>query len=1167
MTERQAWLALPRPPWPPDVAAAALVYLMLACLAIWLSNQPGSIAMLWYANAAMVPLLARQPRRAWPPLLLAVGGACMTANRAFDMPWWPSLGLTLANLIEISLSALLVQRWVPPLQALRDPGLLLRFIAVPGLLAPMVCGCLGAGVIAGAFGSSFATVWAAWVTSAVIGAVTLAPLALLMATQGWRRLVPSRGGAEFALALTLSLLTTSGALTFLPFPLIYITFGIALALWISGQAAALVAATVSSVSFGYALAAGLLVVPPVTGWLDETLLYLPLALALGVPLLLSAAREGAAEAARRMVQREVRTRSLYQRTPAPLLSLNAQGAVVAVNDAWLRWMQRDADSVLGKGLDALMDPPSRATFQALLQDAESATPPPCQLTLARRDGELREALVAAVWEGGRDDANSRALVVMQDVTEANHLMAQLQQARTQAEAASAAKGMFLANMSHEIRTPMNAVIGVAHLLADTPLNEDQRRLLGKLQLAGRSLLSVINDVLDLAKIEAGELQVESQPFDPRQLLRELDSLFGDQARAKQLAWSVQGAEQLPPQLLGDVQRLSQVLSNLLSNALKFTAAGAVSLRAECTETTEVAERRLRFTVSDSGIGIATEQQAQLFQPFIQAEASTTRRFGGTGLGLSIVKHLVECMGGEVRLHSELALGSQFVVELPCREVQASPAAGTGTSQISVLLVEDDPIQREQLKAQCEAFGWGVETVADAARFVERLQTLARTDAALPDVLLVDWQLGDGADGLSALAQLQTLLPAARLPAALLVTQDQRAALGSLGQPGLADAVLLKPVNPSTLFDAVNEAVVRRTKTAAHLLDTPARRRLGAGLLPGVRLLLIDDSDINLEVARRMLEREGAEVVCEDRAQPGLQRLRDGEAFDAVLMDVQMPEMDGLQATRELREGLQLQALPVIALTAGALSEERRRALDAGMDDFLTKPLDPESLVRTLRRHIEALRGAPLQTHGTATSTPLPPDWPIIDGMDVQAAAHRLGGDAALFRRLLGKLLATHDPAWVSSVASLSPDQAAASLHKLRGSAGLLGAQTVQELAAVGEQRLRQGDSLNELTALLGSLAKSLSALHESARPWLAQVMDTASDTGTAPLTDGPERYATLLDLLRRQDLGAGDLTKRLRPWFRERGLSAEELVAIEAHVDELEFDEALRLLEARDLIA
>ncbi|MFN3303180.1 MAG: response regulator [Roseateles sp.] len=1060
-----------------------------------------------------------------------------------------------------------MQRWVHPRQALRDPSLLLRFIALPGLLAPLVGGWLGAGVIAAAFGTPFATVFAAWVTGAVTGAVTLAPLALLVTTLGWRRLIDPGRGAEFALALTLSLLATVGALSFLPFPLIYVTAGIVLALWISGQAAAVVAAALSSVSFAYALAAGLLVVPPVTGWLDETLLYLPLALGLGVPLLLSAAREGAADAARRLVQREVRARNLDQRTPAPLLSLNAQGAVVGVNDAWLRWMQRDADAVLGKGLDALMDPPSRVAFEALLRLAENAEAPPCQLTLARRDGEVREALVAVVWESGRDDPQSRALVVMQDVTEANHLMAQLQQARTQAEAASAAKSMFLANMSHEIRTPMNAVIGVAHLLDDTPLNEDQRRLLGKLQLAGRSLLSVINDVLDLAKIEAGELQVESEAFDPRQLLRELDSLFGDQARAKQLAWSVQGAEQLPPQVLGDAQRLSQVLSNLLSNAIKFTATGAVSLCAECNGGGVPAQRRLRFTVSDSGIGIATEEQAKLFQPFIQAEASTTRRFGGTGLGLSIVKHLVERMGGEVRLHSELGRGSRFVVELPYREAQASDSANTETSRFSVLLVEDDPIQREELQAQCEAFGWDVAAVSDAKRFVERLLTLSRSDAALPDALLVDWQLGDGADGLSALAHLQTLLPAGRLPAALLVTQDQRAALGSQGKPGLVDAVLLKPVDPSTLFDAVNEAVVRRTGTAAHLLNSPARRRLGGGLLPGVRLLVIDDSDINLEVARRMLEREGAEVVCEVRAQPGLQRLQAGEAFDAVLMDVQMPEMDGLQATRELRERLQLRALPVIALTAGALSEERRRAVDAGMDDFLTKPLDPEALVRTLRRHIVAQRGAPLPDHGRDDDTPLSSDWPLIEGIDGQGTARRLGDDAALFRRLLGKLLATHDAAWVSSVAALSPDQAAASLHKLRGSAGLLGAQAVQDLAAEGEQRLRQGASLKELTELLRQLSKSLLALHESASPWLTQTMDTVSDAGTTSLTDGPERYAALLDLLRQQDLAAGDLMKRLRPWFCEQGLSAQMVAAIEIHVDELEFDEALRLLEAHKLAA
>ncbi|MFN3859860.1 MAG: response regulator [Roseateles sp.] len=1167
MIERKAWLALPRPSLGPEVAAAAIAYLLLASLAIWLSKQPGSIAMIWFANAAMVPILARQPARAWAPLLLGIGTACVTAHMAFDIAWWPSLGLALANVIEIALSSWLAQRWVHPQQALRDPGLLLRFIALPGLLGPLAAALVGAWVISVSFGAPFVTALAGWVTSAMTGAVAVAPLALLVATRGWRALVPRARGIEFALALTLSLLASATALTFLPFPLVYVTAGIALALWLSGQAAAFVAAALSSVCFGYALASGLLMVPPAAGWQDETLVYLPLALALAVPLLLSAAREGAADVTRRLAEREARARSLYQRTPAPLLSLAADGTVVAVNDAWLSWMQRDAHEVLGQRLDPLMDEPSRAAFDALLHpSADNATqPPPCQLTLMRRDGALHEVLVAAVWEAGRDDPHARALVVMQDVTDANRLMAQLQAARIQAESASQAKSMFLANMSHEIRTPMNAVIGVAHLLADSPLNEDQRLLLGKLQIAGRSLLGVINDVLDLAKIEAGELRVDTVAFAPRQLLQELDSLFGDQARAKQLAWSVHGAEQLPARLLGDPQRLGQVLSNLLSNAIKFTAAGAVALRVERVSSGRAQEDRLRFTVTDSGIGIAADLQPQLFQPFIQAELSTTRRFGGTGLGLSIVKRLVELMEGEIHLRSEAGRGSQFVVELPCREAQADPPGSATHQRFSVLLVEDDPAQREQLQAQCQAFGWAVECLPDAAEFIARLQAPAHATGKLPDMLLVDWQLGDGLDGLAALRKVRASISADRMPAALLVTQHQQARLHGQNSDGLVDAVLLKPVAPSTLFNAVNEAVARRQGRAAHLLDASAMDPLSGRLLQGVRLLVVDDSDINLEVARRMLEREGAEVVCEARARPALARLQAGQPFDAVLMDVQMPELDGLDATRQLRDRLQQRSLPVIALTAGALGEERRRALDAGMDDFLTKPLDPEALVRTLRRHIETRRGAPLPVQGRQTVTAGPQAWPQLDGIDAAGATHRLGGDTGLFRRLLARLLQAHDADWVKSLEAMDAKSLAASLHKLHGSAGLLGAQRVQHLAAEAEERLRHGATPTDVSALIEELSQSLAALQRAAEAWLVQAVEPMADEQSMPPTNAAQAYASLLNLLRSQDLGAASAMQQLRPWLCERGMLMQDVERLERWVDELEFEQALRLLESQNL--
>ena len=433
------------------------------------------------------------------------------------------------------------------------------------------------------------------------------------------------------------------------------------------------------------------------------------------------------------------------------------------------------------------------------------------------------------------------------------------------------------------------------------------------------------------------------------------------------------------------------------------------------------------------------------------------------------------------------------------------------------------------------------------------------------MLLVGWQLCDGLDGLAALRQLQASVPSGRMPAALLMTRDQQASLGGQDSAGLVDAVLLTPVDSSTLFDAVNEAVVRRQGSPAHRLDTTAIRQQGGSLLQGVRLLVVDDSDINLEVARRMLEREDAEVVCEARARPALARLQAGERFDAVLMDVQMPDLDGLEATRELRDRLQQRSLPVIALTAGALGEERRRALDAGMDDFLTKPLDPDALVSTLRRHIEARRGAPLPVQARQTATALPPDWPQLDGVDATGAAHRLGGDAGLFRLLLARLLASHDADWVANLESMDAEQVAASLHKLRGSAGLLGARRVQDLAAEAEERLRHGATAADVTALIAALSQSLSALQRAAEPWLQQPADAVPEDQLAPPAAAAQAYADLLNLLRRQDLEAASALRQLGPWLLERGMRTEDVACVESLVDELEFEQALRQLEFQNL--
>ena len=644
-----------------------------------------------------------------------------------------------------------------------------------------------------------------------------------------------------------------------------------------------------------------------------------------------------------------------------------------------------------------------------------------ELPFVRRDGT--PLMVRALGVVDREDGKPLRLIgALQDVTDQHRLMQTLRLAKLTAEAASEAKSMFLANMSHEIRTPMNAIIGIAYLLADTPLNEDQAQLLGKLQIAGRSLLTLIDDVLDLAKIEAGEMTIERAAYSLNDLLHELEAVFASQATHKGLRWTLQVPTGLPPRLMGDATRLRQVLSNLLSNAVKFTHSGGVSL------SVEMDENRLRFSVRDTGIGIATQAQGKLFQPFVQADASTTRRFGGTGLGLFISRRLVDLMGGRLSVRSAMGEGTEFSVTLPLEPVDG-PAACASPPPVS---------------------GHAV---------------------------------------------------------------------------------------PGT----------------------------GGKRLQGVRLLVVDDSDINLEVLSRMLAREGAEVVCETGAAPALARLQRSEGFDAVLMDIQMPEMDGLEATRRIRQIPGLERLPVLALTAGALAEERRRALDAGMDEFLTKPVQPEKLQEALSRH--------LRQHSAMDETPAEPatasqdsaSYPIIEGMNTAEALPRLGGDLALFQQLTERLLNTFDSQWVAGLRTLDASELQAALHKLRGAAALLGVTRVDQLATQAEEQLRQGGLPDELRPQFDALADALFTLRQSVTEMLARTPAAPRTPSSAPLLSSEEalqRLAGLLALLRQQDLGAADELAALHPWLRAKGLPDVELQRLCESLARLDFEPVFQYLSA-----
>jgi PAS domain S-box-containing protein len=761
-----------------------------------------------------------------------------------------------------------------------------------------------------------------------------------------------------------------------------------------------------------------------------------------------------------------------------------------------------------------------------------------------------------------------------DIDALKRTEAELVLGKDRAEAQSQAKSDFLANMSHEIRSPLNAMLGLAYLLEQTPLQPQQRGQLTKLRVAGQTLLGLINDVLDLAKIEAGELSVERAPFSISKLVEELYAVQVSAAENKRLRLEVEnewsGTDSSLDVLVGDVQHLRQVLLNLLNNAVKFTERGSVRFTVEKAQQPAAAGAvRLLFKVRDSGIGIDAETVPKLFQRFTQADSSTTRRFGGTGLGLSIVKQLSVHMGGRVWVESEKGSGSCFFVELPFELASEADrgALGQRALPLEVIIAEDDAAQRESLIAMARNLGWRVEAVGDGAELYERV--VSRVSAGRPpDCLIVDWQMPT-LDGLQALQRLSDKLGAQHVPSAVVITAHELAKLNASAQAGLPDSVLVKRVSSSDLFNAVNTAVIKRSGRKNLVLEGSLVDRAPVAWLPDVHVLLVDDSELNLEVAGSILRRQGAVVSTAHNGAAALAWLEaNADKVDIVLMDVQMPVMDGNTAVCELRKQPKLAKLPVVALTAGALLRERTKALAAGMNDFLTKPFEPENIVRVVRQLVEQARGAPL---GTAARQNLAgqQDWPEIAGIDSEDARARLGGCLELFSSGLRRMLQEYGDLQTPPKLPTSVEERAAlsgRMHKLVGNSGMLGARDMHALAKTIEQRLRAAED-DGLQRLLAELGQQFVALARAAAPHLAD-LDEARREQDAAQRESPDVLdaAALLkfrDQLAQNDFAVLATFKELAPALRG-ALTESVYLQIERAIQALDFKAALAVLDAID---
>ncbi len=526
--------------------------------------------------------------------------------------------------------------------------------------------------------------------------------------------------------------------------------------------------------------------------------------------------------------------------------------------------------------------------------------------------------------GGGGDPNSGAVLVLRDRTQALQVHEQLVAAQETAEAGSRAKSKFLATMSHEIRTPMNGVLGMLHVLMQTELAPYQQDCVERALASGNALLTVIGDILDFSKIEAGKLAIESIPFDLDQALDEVVDLYIDNATAKGLTLQCEIAADVPTQVCGDPGRLRQIVTNFVSNGLKFTSAGGVRIRV-CT-VPGAASERLRIVVEDSGLGIAASKQRQLFQAFSQADASTTREYGGTGLGLAICRGLAEAMGGCVGVDSEPGRGSRFWIELALAVAQASPAP---LGNVHIVLA--DAIEQE-LAARLRRLGASVHSVPWAAA----LDTLAAQPAAQRTLLLAD-------DG-SCPRRLDALAADPRLG-------DVRVLVARRGGPPLRDGLADHPRYQAFVRLPVRGAALTTSVLSCLPAVAPLPHRAGTVAatveLRKACVLVVEDNPVNQLVARRLLEKLGHEVLVVNSGAGAVAAVVDGR-FDIVLMDCQMPEMDGYEATRRIRASESAgRRLPIIAMTANALQGDREQCLAAGMDDYLSKPVRPANLVAML----------------------------------------------------------------------------------------------------------------------------------------------------------------------------------------------------------------------------